>query len=181
VIPRTMNMFTRSLGALAIATLTACSDSATAPTAALANADLGSCSNLQTPTASTLTARLYAKGVQIYRWNDTSWVFVSPSAVLTSDPEGTATVAIHYSGPTWEGIDGSKVVGTGVGTCKPNANAIPWLLLSGASAGLPGVFRDAKFIQRLNTTGGLAPTTPGNSGDIISVPYTAQYYFYRAP
>ena len=173
-----MIILARSLSAFAIASLIACSDSSS-PTAPAPIADLGACTNLQTPDGTTLSARLFARGVQIYRWNDTSWVFVSPSAVLTSDAQGTATVAIHYSGPTWEGIDGSKVVGTGVGTCKADANAIPWLLLSGTSANASGVFGDAKFIQRLFTSGGLAPTTPGNPGAVVSVPYTAQYYFYR--
>jgi hypothetical protein len=173
----TVNSIARLLSGLVIASLIACSNEAvTAPTP---SADLGACTNLQTPAGTTLSTRLYATGVQIYRWNGTSWVFVSPSALLTSDQRATAAVAIHYSGPTWEGVSGSKVVGAVVGTCKPNVNAIPWLLLSGTAADDPGVFHGAKFIQRLNTTGGLAPTAAGQSGQVISAPYTAEYLFYR--
>jgi len=33
----------------------------------------------------------------------------------------------------------------------------------------------------VNTTGGMAPTDPGASdGELKEVPYTAEYYFYRA-
>lgn len=177
---KTMRDVVRVMGGLAAATLVACSnDSVTAPVPSAA--DLGSCTNLQAPAGSTVAAHLYATGVQIYRWNGASWDFVSPSAVLTSDAQSMNTVAIHYSGPTWQGIAGSKVVGTVVGTCTPNANAIPWLLLSGVAAQDAGVFNGTKFIHRVNTTGGLTPTTPGTAGQVISVPYTAEYVFYRAP
>ena len=37
------------------------------------------------------------------------------------------------------------------------------------------------YIQRVNTSGGLAPTDPGHVvGEQVKVPYAAQYYFYRA-
>jgi hypothetical protein len=37
------------------------------------------------------------------------------------------------------------------------------------------------FIQRVNTVGGNAPTDPGNfPGEVTRVPYTADYFFYRA-
>jgi hypothetical protein len=36
------------------------------------------------------------------------------------------------------------------------------------------------YIQRVNTTGGLAPVEPGEEpGEEARVPYTADYYFYR--
>jgi hypothetical protein len=45
----------------------------------------------------------------------------------------------------------------------------------------PGIFARTTYIQRVNTKGGLAPTAPGTSiGAIAEVPYTAEYYFYRA-
>jgi hypothetical protein len=89
------------------------------------------------------------------------------------------TVGIHYAGPTWEGIGGGKLVGTVAGSCTPNANAIPWLKLTAVSDGQPGVFQSATFIQRVNTTGGKAPTTAGTVGEVRSSPYTAEYFFYR--
>jgi hypothetical protein len=37
------------------------------------------------------------------------------------------------------------------------------------------------YVQRVNTTGGLRPAAPGSSiGAVVEVPYTAEYYFYRA-
>jgi hypothetical protein len=36
------------------------------------------------------------------------------------------------------------------------------------------------YIQRINTTGGLKPSTPCSDGDKALVPYTADYYFYKA-
>jgi len=36
------------------------------------------------------------------------------------------------------------------------------------------------YIQRVNTTGGLAPSEPGLlEGETKEVPYTAEYYFYK--
>jgi hypothetical protein len=41
------------------------------------------------------------------------------------------------------------------------------------------------FVQRLNTSGGVAPTTgcsaPTDVGHLAFVPYTADYFFYRGP
>ena len=42
-------------------------------------------------------------------------------------------------------------------------------------------FSTPKRSGRTNTTGGLAPTEPGTTdGQLKEVPYTAEYYFYRA-
>ena len=44
-----------------------------------------------------------------------------------------------------------------------------------------GIFSKVTFIQRVNTVGGLAPSTPGAfDGEIKESAYTAEYYFYRA-
>jgi hypothetical protein len=35
-------------------------------------------------------------------------------------------------------------------------------------------------IQRVNTSGGLAPSTPpAQLGEEVRIPYTAEYFFYR--
>jgi Protein of unknown function (DUF3455) len=36
------------------------------------------------------------------------------------------------------------------------------------------------YIQRVNTHGGVAPAGKCTAGQTASVPYTADYYFYRA-
>ena len=68
-----------------------------------------------------------------------------------------------------------------------DANAIPWLLLRvvGAEDGPTpgGALSAASFLQRVNTTGGLAPESGCSRALDIGVkalvPYTADYIFYR--
>ena len=127
--------------------------------------------------------RTYAIGVQIYRWNGTAWAFDAPSANLYADAGYNGKVGFHYGGPRWESNSGSvvqaaRVPGTG---CTPDSSAIPWLLLKKVSTEGAGIFSKAAYIQRVNTTGGLAPSEPGTTvGQEKRVPYTAEYYFYRA-
>jgi len=138
------------------------------------------CDNVRPPTKSTLVARYYATGVQIYRWGDTAWTFVAPDAVLSSDAGGKHKVGTHYAGPTWEVVGDGKVVGAVAQRCTPNATAIPWLLLTAAPGERSGIFTHVTFIQRVHTTGGLAPSTRGNlRGAEVRVPYSAEYLFYR--
>ena len=128
-----------------------------------------------------LALRVYAIGVQVYRWNGVGWAFVEPVATLYADAEHHAKVGTHYAGPTWETNSGGKVVATRIGDCSPDPTAIPWLLLQATSNEGPGVFNWVTHIQRVNTKGGLAPTAPGSSiGVLAQVPYTTEYYFYRA-
>jgi hypothetical protein len=137
------------------------------------------CDSLQIPDGNSLTFHAYAIGVQIYRWNGTNWVFVAPSATLYADPGYHGQVAIHYAGPTWQSISGSKVVGMRLVACTPDMTAIPWLKLGALSSQGPGVFNGVSFIQRVNTVGGKAPSTAGTTvGQMANVPYSAEYYFY---
>jgi hypothetical protein len=120
-------------------------------------------------------------GTQIYRWNGASWDFVAPRAKLFAAADFQGKVGFHYGGPTWESNSGSVVIGSRVTGCSPTPTAIPWLLLRAVSTSGPGIFSNVTFIQRVNTVGGLAPTTPGESIDaVVEVPYTTEYYFYRA-
>ena len=146
-------------------------------------ADLPSpqCDSLNVPAGNRVGAHVYAMGVQIYRWNGTSWVFVAPDATLYADPCFNGEVGTHYAGPTWEADDGSKVVATRVADCTPNRGAIPWLRLDAVSSSTQGKFGLVTHVLRLNTIGGTAPATAGAFvGDEARVPYTAEYYFYRA-
>jgi hypothetical protein len=143
--------------------------------------ELGDCQNLQVPAGNKVAFHVYAEGVQIYRWDGTSWVFMGPEAELFADAGGNGVVGIHYAGPTWESNSGSKVVGTVRQRCTPDPDAIPWLLLGAVSSEGPGIFDRATFIQRVNTAGGNIPNDPGDSpGELAEVPYTAEYFFYRA-
>jgi hypothetical protein len=139
------------------------------------------CQNLQVPAGNKVASHVYARGVQIYRWDGTSWVFVAPEAVLFADAEYRDPIGIHYAGPTWVSVSGSKVVGTVRERCTPDPAAIPWLLLGAVSLEGSGAFDRVTFIQRVNTVGGLAPTNPGASpGEVARVPYTTEYSFYQA-
>jgi len=141
------------------------------------------CDSLQVEEGNKLAFRAYAMGVQVYRWNGIAWVFVAPEATLFADAHYHGEVGIHYVGPTWESNSGSKVVAARVpGTgCTPDTTAIPWLLLKKVSTEGPGIFESVTFIQRVNTTGGIAPSAPGSViGEEAEIPYTAEYYFYRA-
>ena len=139
------------------------------------------CDSVQVPEGNRLAFRVYALGVQVFRWNGATWGFVEPVATLFADAHYHGEVGIHYVGPTWESNSGSKVVATRVAGCTPDPTAIPWLRLQAVSTEGPGIFDSVTYIQRVNTTGGLAPTVPGSSiGATAEVPYTAEYYFYRA-
>ena len=142
--------------------------------------------NLQPPAGQLLQLEALARGWQIYECqakadgSGTAWVFKAPEATLT-DRAGQA-LGKHYAGPTWEGPDGSTVVGeVKARDPGPDATAIPWLLLAAKSNGGSGVFSTAKSIQRVATVGGVAPAAESctSAGQVLRVSYTATYYFYR--
>jgi hypothetical protein len=128
-----------------------------------------------------------ARGDQIYECRakkddptQFEWVFTAPEADLF-DANGNR-MGRHFSGPTWESNDGSRVVGSVVGSVpSKDAGAVPWLLLAAKNHAGNGVFSQVTSIQRLETTGGKAPAggcSRANLGEKLRVPYTATYYFY---
>jgi hypothetical protein len=143
------------------------------------------CGSIRVDEGHKLAFHVYARGVQIYKWNATNatWDFDAPRASLFAEANYFGEVGDHYRGPTWESKSGSivrarRVLNTG---CLPNSSAIEWLLLESTFTSGPGIFSGVTYIQRTNTTGGLRPTAPGSTeGEIREVPYTAEYYFYRA-
>ena len=143
--------------------------------------DLGDCDQLRPPAGSDLVLHVYARGVQIYRWDGAGWILVGPSAQLFADANNKALVGTHYTGPTCKSITGSSVVGEVIDRCTPDADAIQWLLLRGTRSAGPGVFKGVTHIQRVNTVGGKAPAEAGIVGQVREMPYTADYFFYRAP
>ena len=104
----------------------------------------------------------HAKGFQIYTCDGTTatWGPASTPDAKLFDDNGELVVK-HFGGPTWQAKDGSKVVGSVRATrrtASPDPTAIPWLRLTAdpATAG-PGLLANTTFIQRVATTGGLAP------------------------
>jgi hypothetical protein len=121
-----------------------------------------------------------AKGAQIYECRDAKWAFVEPDAQLF-DRAGRQ-ICSHYAGPTWEAADGSKVIGAVKQRADaPAAGSIPWLLLGTKSVGNEGSFSKVTSIQRVATTGGVAPAGAcAQNGERVRVPYTADYYLFTA-
>jgi hypothetical protein len=139
---------------------------------------------LAVPEGNRFAFLLDASGQQIYGCQATAtgygWVLIAPDADLFK-PNGRLAGS-HYAGPTWEALDGSTVVGARVAAYTADPTAIPWLLLSAASHAGHGKMSKVSFIQRLDTGGGLAPTTGcdvDHVGAQVSIEYTATYYFYE--
>ena len=138
------------------------------------------CDRVRVPEGNKLHSRMYATGVQVYRWDGAGWVLVEPIATLYANANYAGKVGTHYRGPVWESNSGSKVSAARLYGCSPDTTAIPWLLLETVSTTGPGIFSSVTYVQRLNTTGGLAPAGPGSVvGELVQVPYTAEYFFYR--
>lgn len=144
-------------------------------------------SSLQPAVTETKTVTAQASGVQIYACSNTAaqpntfiWVFTAPEADLF-DSAGNK-IGRHYAGPTWEAKDGSKVVGElKARDPGPDAKAIPWFLLTAKSNSGTGAFGNTRSIQRINTSGGVAPAdgcTQAQAGAVVRVPYKATYVFY---
>ncbi len=142
---------------------------------------------LRVSTDLVLTLRAHAAGVQIYQCRPekgdaarVEWLLKEPEADLF-DHAGKK-IGKHYAGPTWEAMDGSKVTGEVVARANsPDPNAVAWLLLSVKSTSGSGVFGHVRFIQRLGTAGGNAPSEGCNqasAGGEVRVPYSAEYWFY---
>lgn len=162
---------------------------AAAPFAAAAtSAELSVPAAVAVPAGNKLFLTAHATGVQIYSCGPAAagygWTFVAPRANLY-DRNGKL-LTTHYAGPTWQARDGSTVVGRVVDRVTPSPTAIPWLLLaaSSTSVGHDGDrLARTTYIQRLNTSGGLAPAggcTAATAGAIAQVPYSADYAFWKA-
>jgi hypothetical protein len=131
-----------------------------------------------------------AKGVQVYECvpgdgGALAWKLHAPRAELFDDRG--ARIALHFggvdknlpAGPYWEARDGSRVHGARP-VSVANAGSIPLLKLEAADVSGTGVLAKVAFIQRLATTGGVAPEGACTAGQTADVTYTATYYFYSA-
>ncbi|MGA2087831.1 MAG: DUF3455 domain-containing protein [Stellaceae bacterium] len=129
--------------------------------------------------------RFAAEGVQVYvcaaAEGGFAWRLKGPEAKLF-DASGREA-GTHFAGPTWQGADGSAVVGEVVANSPaPQAGAIPWLLLRAASHRGNGIFSDVNYILRVETSGGLAPQSgcaADQRGAERRVPYRAVYLFFH--
>src|SRR5262245_45399250 len=137
-----------------------------------------------------------------------SWTFFGPQATLflTLKFFNSAIqqqITTHFLSPnpdesgtpraTWQSsLDTSAVWARAIASSTDSSfvapGAIPWLLpqVVGAEHGPTGgaFLTQTTFIHRLNTSGGVAPLTgcgeSENVGATALVPYTADYFFYKA-
>ena len=125
---------------------------------------------------------LHAEGAQVYECKSAgegklAWAFREPIATLLLDGK---TVGRHYSGPTWEHIDSSVVVGKAVGNAPAEtASDIPWLKLTVTSGRGTGIFSGVTTVQRINTVGGKLEGACDKPGTYRNAPYSADYVFLR--
>jgi Protein of unknown function (DUF3455) len=143
----------------------------------------------------------HGKGTQNYvcvpSGSGFAWTLFTPQATLFDDHD--KQLITHFFSPnphedgkirvTWEDSrDTSTVWGAVIGHKTVSTDAIDWLLIQvekiGAQNGPTGgdTLTPTSFIQRVNTTGGLAPPTGcdslANVGSKAFRPYTADYVFY---
>jgi hypothetical protein len=162
--------------------------------------------NIQVPAGYKLSRVAQATGTQNYiclpSGSGVNFALFTPQATLFEKRTQTMT---HYFSPnpteggtiraTW--LD-SRDTSTVWGEVKPGnsstdpayvaSGAIPWLLVTIVGSedgnGKVGTLARTTFIQRLNTSGGMAPKTGCSSaadiGNKAFVPYTTDYYFYKS-
>jgi hypothetical protein len=155
---------------------------------------------LQVPAGNRVFREGDAIGTQDYICLPSGWTFFGPQATLFNERD--EQIITHFLSPnpfeqapnpfenglpraTWQDSeDTSKVWGSTLQSVTVNPTAIPWLLLQvvGAQDGPTGgdELSETTFIQRLNTVGGLAPTTSCTVGAMALLPYRADYFFYKA-
>jgi hypothetical protein len=127
-------------------------------------------------------AQLQAAGAQIYvcaknAAGALNWSFREPVATLLEEGR---TVGRHFVGPTWEFVDGSRVVGEVVSKAPgTTAKDIAWLKLSAKEPPKSGLVAGAKSILRIDTKGGVFEGACDSEGELHSEPYTATYVFVK--
>ncbi|XIA63908.1 DUF3455 domain-containing protein [Bradyrhizobium sp. TZ2] len=125
---------------------------------------------------------LHAEGAQVYECKagtdgKLAWAFREPIATLLLDGK---TVGRHYTGPNWEHIDSSAVVGKAVGNAAGSTpNDIPWLKLTVTSGRGTGILSGVTTVQRINTVGGKLEGACDKPGTYRNAPYSADYVFLR--
>ena len=130
-----------------------------------------------------------AIGVQKYACQaNGTWLFTDPVAALSKPARPQKAIGSHYLNfatgrPVWELKDGSSVEAARKASAPAGPGNIAALLLE-AVATTSGTDGDqlagTTWVQRLNTSGGVAPAGTCTPGDAIAVPYTTDYVFWKA-
>jgi len=141
---------------------------------------------IKAPAGEEVVLQAHASGSQIYVCQPgtdgkLAWTLKAPEAELR-DQQG-ALIGRHFGGPTWQDTDGSGVTGKAVAKVdSPDADSIPWLLVSATGHTGDGVLSHITSIQRIHTRGGLPPPAAdcnaAKQNLEVKSSYTADYYFY---
>lgn len=111
------------------------------------------------------------------------WTLVTPKADLI---DRTGKTVGTYSGPpaTWTHMDGSTVIGTQIAISPVlGSTNIATQLSKGAPGMAAGAMQNVTYIQRINTKGGQDLSKacgPADIGDKLTLPYQADYIFWKA-
>jgi Protein of unknown function (DUF3455) len=140
---------------------------------------------MKMPADSSLIKTVHAKGEQIYLCKSESgtyvWKWQAPNAELF-DVESQAHVGTHGAGPSWKYNDGSSVKAKMIQKIdSPDKGSVPWLLLEATEHGGQGLLTQTRYILRINTQGGIQPTSGcdmNHLGAEAKVVYSADYSFY---
>jgi hypothetical protein len=147
----------------------------------------GIAASLRVPANEAPAFVLNGNGVYIYQCRqaisdpDTYvWAFVVPDATLY---DGSRSVARHATIGLFESLSDRTSVSGVVRSSQPAGGAnLPWVLIRAQPIGESGLFANVSSIQRVNTTGGAAPSGgcgADNVGEEARVAYQADYYFYK--
>jgi hypothetical protein len=140
---------------------------------------------IKAPAGEQVVLQVHATGSQVYVCKagadgKFAWTLKAPEAEL-HDQQG-AVVGHHYAGPAWKLNDGSEVTGKAVGRVdSPDADSIPWLLVSVTGHSGDGALSRVSSIQRVHTKGGQPPAAGCDASKQNSEgksSYSADYYFY---
>lgn len=145
---------------------------------------LGWFSSIKPPEGQQPVLKLAARGVQIFRCEPREggghgWSFRLPEAELL-DERGTV-VARHGANFSFEHTDGSRLLGTILGSdAAPRDDALRWLLMSTRSFG-DGALAGISYVQRVNTSGGMPPSRceAKQANQLLRVDFSADFIFYR--
>jgi len=145
---------------------------------------LGFFSHIKVPDGFEPALRLTGKGVQIFRCEaiegEHLWRFRQPEAELSDD--SGQTLARHGANFTFEHRDGSRLVATITAYDEaPKRDDLRWLLMSTKSFG-KGAFTPIAYVQRVNTSGGMPPTScqAADVNQVLRVNFSSDFVFYRA-
>lgn len=153
--------------------------------AIVATLTLSACSSslIEPPDESQETLRLEASGEQIFRCSRDSqgwyWKFEAPNAYLF-DPVTNQAVAKHGYQFAFVHNDGSALTAR-IKHVEPVPGHLSNALFVTQSNDRSGAFNNVRYVQRLNTQGGMPKSrcVESQQGKYLRIPFSAEFVFYK--